>query len=381
MRKIFPVFIALFFLSAALLRAADSEEGLVSLRFLEMQKQAKTEFAWERGEIRVKVAGNEVRLFLNVPFAISGTRVEKIDTPPFVEDGRVFMGQQAYDAVSALLDSEAPKQEKLESGQPFILEAPKETYAGTAPAAVVRATQAAAPAKTAEKQQKTAVPEDTARPQKKERKLIVLDPGHGGKDPGAIGPNGLYEKDVVLGVGLKVREYLKKYPVDVMMTRDDDTFIQLKDRAVFANRRGADLFISIHCNASRDRGAEGTRTYIYSRVASSKYAAETAKFENKAAGAFEFLLNDLRKTADEYLSIEAAGNIQHCLVKNLRLKWLPTERAPFYVLANSDMPSVLVEAAFISNRTEAQKLGDDSFRDKVAQGITEGIIEYLKKVK
>ncbi|HRU39536.1 MAG TPA: hypothetical protein P5511_06635, partial [Candidatus Goldiibacteriota bacterium] len=89
MRKIFPVFIALFFLSAALLRAADSEEGLVSLRFLEMQKQAKTEFAWERGEIRVKVAGNEVRLFLNVPFAISGTRVEKIDTPPFVEDGRV----------------------------------------------------------------------------------------------------------------------------------------------------------------------------------------------------------------------------------------------------------------------------------------------------
>jgi N-acetylmuramoyl-L-alanine amidase len=165
------------------------------------------------------------------------------------------------------------------------------------------------------------------------------------------------------------------------MTRDDDTFISLKDRAVFANNKDADLFVSIHCNASRSRDAKGTRTYIYSRVASSKDAADAAKAENKSAGALEFLLNDLRKGADEYLSIEAAGNIQHSLVKSLALKWLPTERAPFYVLANTDMPSVLVEAAFISNWAEAGKLSDTNFRDRVAKGIETGIMEYLQKIK
>jgi N-acetylmuramoyl-L-alanine amidase len=178
-----------------------------------------------------------------------------------------------------------------------------------------------------------------------------------------------------------VKSYLQKQPVDVVITRDDDTFISLKNRAFFANKKDADLFISIHCNASRSREAKGTRTYIYSRVASSKDAAAAAKAENKSAGALEFLMNDLRKGADEYLSIEAAGNIQHSLIKNLALKWLPTERAPFYVLANTNMPSVLVEAAFISNYSEASKLNDTNFRDKVASGISDGIMEYLQKIK
>ncbi|HDQ25472.1 MAG TPA: N-acetylmuramoyl-L-alanine amidase [bacterium] len=120
---------------------------------------------------------------------------------------------------------------------------------------------------------------------------------------------------------------------------------------------------------------------MYSSVASSKEAAAAAKFENRAAGAFEFLLNDLRKNAFEYLSIELAGNIQHSLARSLKLKWMPTERAPFYVLANTAMPSVLVEAAFISNTQEEQMMKGGGFRDKMASGISEGIKKYLETLK
>jgi len=213
------------------------------------------------------------------------------------------------------------------------------------------------------------------------RKLIVLDPGHGGNDPGATGYNGLREKDVVLNVAQLVKRHLKSYNADVLLTRDTDEFITLKNRAIYANSRKADLFVSIHCNASGNRSASGTRSYIYDRVASSKEAAEAAKFENKNTGALEFLMNDLRKSAYEYLSIEAAGNIQQDLISGLKLKWMPTERAPFYVIANTNMPSVLVEIAFISNPKEEQKLDSPGFKDEVSISIAKGITQYLDKVK
>lgn len=389
------VVLAAVLFALCLIRAAHAED-LVNLKYLEQEKKPVITCSWDRGEIRIKKGAADIRLYLNYPFLVCGDSQVRLDTPPFTENGGIFIGNYTYETIAEILDNGGVVKsgvnkltDTTESGvndnKSPTSELTKVVYAPKPTATMEEEPQELVivePAKTPEKKN---TPEPVmvqeSPPVKKQRMLIVLDPGHGGNDPGAIGPNKLEEKDVVLGIALRVKSYLQKHPVDVLITRDDDTFISLKNRAVFANKKDADLFVSIHCNAAYSREAKGIRTYIYSRVASSKAAAEAAKYENKSAGAFEFLLNDLRKGADEYLSIEAAGNIQHSLIKSLALKWLPTERAPFYVLANTDMPSVLVEAAFISNWAEAGKLNDTNFRDQVARGIADGIMEYLQKIK
>jgi len=384
-------------------------EELVNLKYLEQEKGITASYAWDRGEITLSKNNVVIKLLLNSPLLITGNSVIRLDTPPFSENGSIFIGNYTYEKIVEITQSGGVKaaasvftQSTTDSGNPAAAAQPvktpvKSTYippAGVTPVTIAEKPEATtgafvptnvanvAPAKTPEqKDTPEAIVVEESAPNKRGRKLIVLDPGHGGNDPGAIGPNKLEEKDVVLGIALRVKSYLEEHPVDVLITRPDDNFITLKNRTVFANQKKADLFVSIHCNASDSRDARGTRTYIYSRVASSKEAAEAAKYENKSLGMLEFLMNDLRKGADEYLSIEAAGNIQHSLVKSLALKWLPTERAPFYVLANTNMPSVLVETAFISNYSEATKLSDTAFRDKIAKGISDGILEYLQKIK
>jgi N-acetylmuramoyl-L-alanine amidase len=395
-RKIF----ALFFLLAAAGLSAEPAQEYVNMKFLEKEKGVTLGYDWDKGEISVKKGAIEMKVMLNYPYIISGDTVIRVDIPPFTEGGNIFIGNYAYEKISQVLDGgvkeavSAPvpvaevKAKPAEAPAPFVEKtgaAPVENEESPvivteksvpAPKSVL---QAATPEPT-KKPTETVVVEETS-PMKKARKLIVLDPGHGGNDPGAIGPNKLEEKSAVLAIAMRVKSYLAAQSVDVMVTRNDDVFIPLKNRATFANTKEADLFVSIHCNSSPSSTVRGTRSYIYSRVASSKEAAEAAKFENKDMGVLEFLLHDLRKGADEDLSIEAAGNIQHSLVKSLALRWEPTERAPFYVLANTNMPSVLVETAFISNPSEAERLNDANFRDKLAHGIAEGIIEYLKKIK
>jgi N-acetylmuramoyl-L-alanine amidase len=395
-RIILAAFLILF--SAGVMAQPAAE--FTNLRYLEQEKGASISYNWDTGEITITKAGVQARIFLNHPCVMSGGSVYRMDTPPFVEGGEIFIGSSASETIAGILDGKpgehagapaataavtaaATAQEQDNEPAPVIVEKPTaaprkqiaEKPAPTPTPVVDRIPPAPIPVKPTE----AAVVEEKP-PQKHARKLIVLDPGHGGNDPGAIGPTKLEEKEVVLEVAKQVKKYLSAYPFDVYITRDDDTFIPLKNRALFANKKDADLFVSIHCNSSPSHEARGTRTYIYSRVASSQEAAEAAKYENRSVGMLDFLLNDLRKGADEYLSIEAAGNIQHSLVKSLALRWEPTARAPFYVLANTNMPSVLVEIAFISNYNEAARLAEAGFRDKIARGITEGIVEYLKKI-
>lgn len=208
--------------------------------------------------------------------------------------------------------------------------------------------------------------------------LIVLDPGHGGKDPGAIGPSGLKEKVVTLEVALGLRALLEARGFRVLLTRSDDTYISLQRRAEIANQAKADLFVSIHANASRNREAMGSQVFIYNREASSRQAAEAARLENQDANYLEIIKDDLRQAVHEEASITAGGLVsQQFETIGLTVKHI--ERAPFFVLAKSHMPSILVETAFISNTTEEGKLRSRAFCKRLAEVIDRGLTGYYRE--
>jgi N-acetylmuramoyl-L-alanine amidase len=210
--------------------------------------------------------------------------------------------------------------------------------------------------------------------------VVVVDAGHGGKDPGAVGPTGLKEKVVTLEVATQLAKLLKKRGIKVIMTRKTDVYIKLQDRAGKANKAKADLFVSVHANASRNRKANGSQVFIYNREASSKQAAEVARLENQDSNYLEIIKDDLRQSVHEESSITAGGLISQQFTK-LKLNVKRIERAPFYVLAKSHMPSILVETAFISNHAEERKLRSRKFCLKLAEGIEHGIRLYRQEKK
>ena len=172
---------------------------------------------------------------------------------------------------------------------------------------------------------------------------IVVDPGHGGSDPGAIGPTGLKEKDVVLKVGLKVRDLLKNYGYTVVMTKTTDKYVSLQERCDIANNSDADFFISIHNNSFSDSSANGTETYSF--------------FPNDLGG-------------------QLAKSIQTKLVSTLGRYNRGHKTADFYVLRNTKMPAALAELAFISNPKEESLLRTDEFQTKAAKAIVDGILGF-----
>ncbi len=229
----------------------------------------------------------------------------------------------------------------------------------------------------------------TRKPKKKRRiDLVVVDPGHGGKDPGALGPGGLKEKDITLAVAKEVKRQLERMGIKVILTRDKDEFVSLGDRARIANRVGADLFISIHCNWGKRKRARGTETYFLSE-ARTEWERAVAALENKALeyempeaqakDVVSYIIADMIQT--EYLkeSQELAHYIQRGIVKRAKTKDRGVKQAGFYVLVGAYMPAVLVEIGFISNPQEAKLLKSKAFQRKVAQGITEGIRAFKVK--
>ena len=215
---------------------------------------------------------------------------------------------------------------------------------------------------------------------------IVIDPGHGGKDPGAIGKKGLKEKDIVLDVGIRLKRLIKdKIGADVVMTRETDIFIPLEERTAIANKKDADLFISIHANSSRREGASGAETYLLGR-ATNREAMDTAMRENsateKSLNELQLILTDLLTTAKKDESLRLAHYVQGNLIENLepdyKINNLGVKQAPFYVLVNARMPSILAEISFISNREEEQRLGKSKYRQEIAEAILDGIIKYIQ---
>ncbi len=219
---------------------------------------------------------------------------------------------------------------------------------------------------------------------------IVVDAGHGGKDPGAVGPSGVLEKDVTLAMAkVLARKLEAELGCEVILTRDGDVYLPLEERTAIANKVGADLFISIHANANRNRSAYGVETYYLNFSKNDKAAAVAAR-ENgtsiKQVGDLELILFDLMANAKINESSRLAAEIQKSLVADLdrhysHIKDLGVRQGPFYVLVGATMPSVLVETAFISNKREEARLTDKKFHDKTGSAIVKGVHNYAKALK
>ncbi|MEW6410093.1 MAG: N-acetylmuramoyl-L-alanine amidase [Nitrospirota bacterium] len=225
-------------------------------------------------------------------------------------------------------------------------------------------------------------------------KRIVIDPGHGGKDPGAIGPNGLMEKDVVLDIAKRLQSLLKKNKdLEVFLTRKSDIYIPLDKRTAIANSKEADIFISIHTNASPNFKTKGVETYLLNwtndKEAMSVAARENAiskKRMKEIRGELEWMLSDLIRDNKRDESIRLANMTQESLIKNLSNRYsgitaLGVKQALFYVLIGARMPSILVEVSFITNPLEEKRLSDKTFRQRIAGGLYGGVERYINSVK
>ncbi|MGE4318273.1 MAG: N-acetylmuramoyl-L-alanine amidase [Deferribacterales bacterium] len=215
-------------------------------------------------------------------------------------------------------------------------------------------------------------------------KSVVIDPGHGGKDPGAT-YYGIQEKDVVLDIGLELAKMIKDNnpDINVYMTRNKDVFIPLEERTAFANRKKADLFISVHVNAAPNKNARGVETFVLN-VTNDKKALQVAAFENqttqKSMSDLQGILKDIMLNSKLEESIELASYVQkssHKALYNDNRFNLGVKQAPFYVLVGAKMPSILVETGFVSNKEEADNLATDKYRKDIAKGIYDGIFSYI----
>jgi N-acetylmuramoyl-L-alanine amidase len=195
---------------------------------------------------------------------------------------------------------------------------------------------------------------------------------------------------VVLEIAKRVsRKIRDELGLEAVLTRSDDRYLTLEERTAFANTRGADLFVSIHTNASRDPRAYGTETYFLN-LATDDEAIRVAAMENatstKNISDLHSILNDLLKNAKINESSRLAEVVQYALVKNLnrrgydRIKDKGVKQAPFYVLLGARMPSILVESAFISNREECRLLTTASYQDHLAESIVQGIRSYIREI-
>lgn len=356
--------------------------------------QLDRDVAWEAHELGKGGPGRLGRIYID----LKRTRLGKSVTDIKIGDGLLKgarVGQYKADVVRVVLDTE-----NIKDYQIFPLSDPARLVIdvrGERPTEISRLEPSV-----------TAVPERVVVPKLEERAVaekkprsarkqtiskirrIVVDPGHGGHDPGAVGPSGVQEKDVVLAIGLKLRELLKEeLGVDVVMTRSTDVFIPLEERTAIANKVGADLFLSVHANAATNRAAAGMETY-YLNLAKTDKVAQLAAKENgttlEKVSVLQAILFDLMANYKLNDSAHLADEVQKSLYKRIRtrhieVKNLGVKQGPFYVLVGASMPSILVETAFISNAAEEARLKDPAYQEMAAIGIMEGVRSYISSLK
>jgi len=224
--------------------------------------------------------------------------------------------------------------------------------------------------------------------------VVMIDPGHGGQDPGAIGPGGVREKDVVMNISRQIADLLNaREGYTVRMTRSDDRFIPLRKRTELARQHNADLLISVHADAYSNPAASGASVYALSKTGATSEAAKwLADRENKSdligglGGGVNLedkdevlagVLLDLSMTASMNASVDVGARILGALRNVNRLHKRRVEKAGFVVLKSPDIPSILVETGFISNPDEALKLGDTGHQRKLANAVAAGVTEYF----
>jgi N-acetylmuramoyl-L-alanine amidase len=214
---------------------------------------------------------------------------------------------------------------------------------------------------------------------------VVVDPGHGGRDTGAIGPHGVREKDVALAIARELAQRLRALGFTVILTRKDDSYVSLDERTRIANQARADLFVSVHCNAARRRTLSGVETWTLN-VASDRYATRLATFENadaeRTVSDLRLILADLATRANATDARDLAQAVQSSLVRNLRARVGRVEdhgvkQALFYVLLGAHMPAILVETGFISNPAEEGRLRSRKYQGGTADAIARGVKEFV----
>jgi len=217
-------------------------------------------------------------------------------------------------------------------------------------------------------------------------RTIVIDPGHGGHDPGAIGASGLTEKEVALDVSRRLRTLIRqRLKKRVILTRETDVFVPLGQRAALANRRGADLFISVHVNAAADTDLRGVETYLFGRptdVAAGALAARENAEDDEAMRDFEkVILDDMQRDFTLNAALTLAHLTQAAFAERIVPKHhttsLGVKHAPFYVLAKTKMPAILAEIAFVSHKAEETRLARPSYRQEIAEALFAGVAAYV----
>lgn len=218
---------------------------------------------------------------------------------------------------------------------------------------------------------------------------VVIDPGHGGKDPGCFVRGGIKEKDIVLKIGkLLAKKIEAEIGCEVDLTRTKDVFVSLEQRTAIANMKKADLFISLHINAHRSAGVRGIETYFLN-MATDERAVRVAARENatseKNISDLQAILNDLMLNTKIHESSRLAHEVQEGILSRLSSSYrsvrnLGVKQAPFYVLIGAEMPAVLVETGFLTNPTERKRLLDRSYYNRISDGIIEGIKTYIESI-
>ncbi|GEM_PF-6941895 len=352
-------------------------EGGPSLPVKEAALLAGAVVTWQSSShcLLLEARGHAYRLALHQPWVY--VDAEKRLPLPYgfcMQAGRPVMDLESLQALLAAMDAGA----QAPPGQAVAMRPAEEAEPTPSPAplaAMAVPTPLPAPARP----EPAKAPE--LPPSAKAVRKIIIDPGHGGFDSGALGHHGGREKDACLDIGLRLRELLRaRLPgVKVLMTRDHDVFVELKERTRFANRQDADLFVSIHANSSPNSSSHGTQVFFYDSQSSNKDAEVLARSENEDANYLDIMLTDLSKTAVRDQSIDLAMKVEAELVKGLGLKGRHLQYAPFYVLAKTKMPAILVETAFISNAQEERLLGTSAWRDKMAKAIGTGVMSFIKE--
>ncbi len=217
---------------------------------------------------------------------------------------------------------------------------------------------------------------------------IIIDPGHGGKDPGTMNlRHKLYEKDIVLDISKRLKKLFKKNnKVEVVLTRNSDKYVGLEERAAIANSKKGDIFVSIHINSAPRKSANGIETYYLSMTTdldAIRVAAQENAISKNSLTELNTIVDKIIKNTKKEESRTLAKMVQNEIIKKTRSKYrgvknLGIKKAPFYVLVGAEMPSILIEASFISNRTELERLKRKTYRQVLAEGIYLGIIKYIK---
>jgi N-acetylmuramoyl-L-alanine amidase len=371
-------------------QAGDGEKAQVTgLKLLTLKDQTRVMLDLSR-EAKFEVhrlkenplKGTPVRIYVDILGAklALGSR----DTLP-VDDGvlrQVRVGQYSADVVRVVLDMNA-----LRAHNAFIIPEPTQLVidifgqgAQKAPAKEVAMRGEPASQKPVTVAKKADPPASGGGLRK-----IVLDPGHGGKDPGAIGVGGVAEKDLVLSIARKLARKVKaELGVQVVLTRNDDRYVPLEDRSAMANKEDADLFISLHMNASANDEARGIETYYLDNTtdeAAIRLAARENRTSRTNISDLQFILSDMTQNMKLEDSITLAHRLQGALVGGMGkvmadVKDLGVKKALFHVLVGARMPSVLVEMFFITHRIEGRAMSREDYQDAMVDALFEGIQKF-----